>query len=421
MSGERIRFLHTAEFHLEQPLYGLSKIPDHLQELLIDAPYVAARQVFETAILEQVDFLVIAGDVADIAKAGPRAIAFLEEQFQLLAERDIRAYWAGGQADLTDNWTRQLQLPTNVHLFTRDSVEQVVHLRDGKPIMAIRGASWNGTPGIDARRYHAESIDNLPTIAVAFGEPDDQAKQMSEIGYWALGGRHQRRKSPHHWLVQCGTPQGRCPKEPGEHGCTLVEMNKAGEIRTKSIATDAARFQTIEISLTTRIELEEFEQHLLEEVQTARQDANGRPLFVTCRVFDMHQLKTDDPVAPLSHELCDRLNEKLGKATPQAWTLAVQFDPPDEFPESWYQEATILGDFLRSIRDDDDDDETLDDLVRYLSDRQKSAGLDATVRLDDAQVRSQVLRKSALLGAELLRGKRDLDLTDDAKPGEYVL
>ena len=82
MSGERIRFLHTADFHLEQPLYGLTQIPDRLRDLLLDAPYMAARQVIETAVLEQVDFLVIAGDVAVIARAGPRAIAFLEEQFQ---------------------------------------------------------------------------------------------------------------------------------------------------------------------------------------------------------------------------------------------------------------------------------------------------------------------------------------------------
>ena len=191
MSGERIRFLHTAEFHLEQPLRGLPEVPDHLRDLLIDAPYVAVRQVFETAVLEQVDFVVIAGDVADIARAGPRAIAFLEEQFQLLEAREIRVYWAGGQADLTDNWTRQLELPRNVHLFAKDSVEQVVHLKDGQPLIAIRGASWNGTPRIDARRYHVDAIEDLPTIAVAYGEPDDQAKQMTDVLYWALGGRQQ--------------------------------------------------------------------------------------------------------------------------------------------------------------------------------------------------------------------------------------
>ena len=87
MSGEFCRFLHTSDFHLEMPLYGFAEIPAHLRDQLIDSPLQAAARVFETAILEDVDFVVLAGDIIDPSTAGPYAIAFLLEQFELLREQ----------------------------------------------------------------------------------------------------------------------------------------------------------------------------------------------------------------------------------------------------------------------------------------------------------------------------------------------
>ncbi len=33
-----IRFLHASDFHLEQMLYGLEEVPEHLDTLCIEAP-----------------------------------------------------------------------------------------------------------------------------------------------------------------------------------------------------------------------------------------------------------------------------------------------------------------------------------------------------------------------------------------------
>ncbi|HJS06952.1 MAG TPA: metallophosphoesterase, partial [Pirellulales bacterium] len=57
------RFLHTSDFHLEQPPAGLAEIPDHLRDLLVEAPYRAAANVFQAAIESEVDFVVLAGDL----------------------------------------------------------------------------------------------------------------------------------------------------------------------------------------------------------------------------------------------------------------------------------------------------------------------------------------------------------------------
>ena len=45
-----LRLLHASDLHLEQPIYGLAEVPDHVRELLIESPYHAAEQVFEAAL-----------------------------------------------------------------------------------------------------------------------------------------------------------------------------------------------------------------------------------------------------------------------------------------------------------------------------------------------------------------------------------
>src|SRR5207302_4126255 len=97
MSGQHFRFLHAAGFALDQPLAGLAEFPEALIELALDAPFIAAQRVFDTAIEERVDFVVLSGDLVDLAHLSPRSIAFLVQNFQRLAEHKIALYWAGGR------------------------------------------------------------------------------------------------------------------------------------------------------------------------------------------------------------------------------------------------------------------------------------------------------------------------------------
>jgi len=97
MAGEFCKFLQASDLHLEQPLYGLTEVPDHLRELLLEAPLQAAARVFETAILEDVDFVILAGDVINPHTAGPHAMAFLLDQFeQLRGHKKARLRGGGG-------------------------------------------------------------------------------------------------------------------------------------------------------------------------------------------------------------------------------------------------------------------------------------------------------------------------------------
>ena len=76
MSAQSFRFLHAGSFHLQQTLGGIADAPEHMIELLVNAPFAAAANVFQAAISEEVDFVLLAGDILDPTRAGPRAVAF---------------------------------------------------------------------------------------------------------------------------------------------------------------------------------------------------------------------------------------------------------------------------------------------------------------------------------------------------------
>ncbi len=89
MPNGTLRLIQASDFHLECPLHGVAEVPDHLRGLLLDAPFTAAEQVFETAVTERVDLVALAGGIVDPRRADPRAVVFLERQFRRLAEHEI--------------------------------------------------------------------------------------------------------------------------------------------------------------------------------------------------------------------------------------------------------------------------------------------------------------------------------------------
>ena len=70
MGKESIRFIHAADFHLERPMQDLLDLPEHLKSLLVDAPWKAVENLFEMAVVENVDFVLLAGDLLNPVSCG---------------------------------------------------------------------------------------------------------------------------------------------------------------------------------------------------------------------------------------------------------------------------------------------------------------------------------------------------------------
>src|SRR5688572_5668164 len=156
MSG-LVRFLHASDFHLEAPPHGIVELPAALRDVLLEAPYQAAQRVFDAAVSEHVDFVILSGDVLDVHLAGPRGTAFLVEQFERLEGQGIAAYWAAGKADEQAHWPAAVKLPSSVQVFPSFKNEEVSHFRGDRALANLIGRSFAGTMTIQSADFGGDS------------------------------------------------------------------------------------------------------------------------------------------------------------------------------------------------------------------------------------------------------------------------
>lgn len=406
MSGEMLRFVHASDFHLELPLSGLPEVPESLRDLLIDAPYQAATRVFDAAIQEHADFLLLSGDLLNPLTAGPRALAFLLEQFERCAARGLAVYWAGGRLDAPEAWPATVPLPPNVHVFPAGKLEEITHLREDQTHAAILGISWSERFRIHASEFRSEGTERF-RVAIAYGNFDAAALSPQPIHYWALGGEHQRRTlfaSPFaaHYP---GTPQGRTPPETGAHGCTLVCVDTEGKIRTQLLPTDSIRWHAENVHVSDSATRTDLERLLRERMQTIVADAGERAVLVSWRLTGAARLASELRHGGLEQELVNLLRTEYGRRRNPAWTYSFDLDPPESLPQQWYEEDSILGDFLRAVQTQEAGKSEPLRLANYLADAHAMGVFGRALEVSEPASRLRLLREAAALGVDLLRGE----------------
>lgn len=405
MPGRAFRFVHAADFHLETPPHGVIDIPDHLREAWIDAAYVAAERVFEAALIEEAEFLLLVGDILDPQQTGPRGPAFLAEQFSRLAEARIAVYWAGGEIDPPDAWPSAFPLPPNVHVFPTGRVAEIVHARDGMPLVRLVGTSRDGTRPLRPAEFEPDPA-GLFTIGVAHGTADIAALQARHIAYWALGGRHERATpfSSPALGHDPGSPQGRCPAESGPHGCTVVQVDDHGQARPTFVATDSVRWMSEQVTLDDSSTREDLERKLTEHVQALKDSAHKNDLLVSWQIGGSGPVMAELRKGVLRDDLLDWLRVEHGLASPAAWTVAIEVEPAASIPARWLEQETILGDFLRAVKQYEINASERIDLEAYVPEAHLAGTLGPAASVTDKAVRQRLLREAAQLGIELLGG-----------------
>ena len=400
-----LSFIHASDLHLDTLISGLDAVPDKFRDRIIDAPYSATERMFETAILEEVDFILLAGDVLDPQAFEPRAIAFFLEQLQSLNEHDIAVYWLGGDADAPSRWPDSFQLPQGVHMFSGTECESITHLRGDEHVCTIIGKSCDGRARCRPADYQPDQTAPF-NIGVGYGAADKELLSQQNINYWALGGQHQRSSlftSPRvaHY---CGSVQGRNPTEEGAHGCTLVQVGEDRTIRTREINTDSLRFHNETIPLTRTMARAEFERLFDDRLTAVLSNAGDQPLLIRFTVEGDGLVAGTVPRTQIINELVTRLRNQYGGRRPAAWTVSIEFAAERSLDTDAFEEDTILGDFLRTVQAYQADAELDLDISEYLPDRGLVGSLAEAVDITDAPEREAALRDATSLGFEMLSG-----------------
>ncbi|MFC7062649.1 metallophosphoesterase family protein [Halobacillus seohaensis] len=233
-----LRFIHSADLHLDSPFKGKSYLPDELKEQLRASTFEAYERLINQAIHHQVDFVLIVGDLFNEEMRSLKAQVKLREGFQRLEHYGIQVYVSYGNHDYIRGVHYPISYPSNVHIFKDEEVRSLPFYRDDRLIANIYGFSYEQRSVTENKAqlynkqgeadYHIAMLHGSLETAQAshdvyapFTMADLVRKSMD---YWALGHIHKRQQlSDLPPVIYPGNIQGRSSKENEAKGCYLVE------------------------------------------------------------------------------------------------------------------------------------------------------------------------------------------------------
>ncbi len=145
-----MKFIHTADIHLDSPLAGLAAYPDAPAERLRTVTRDAFTRLVDVAIEEAVDFMIIAGDLYDGNWKDYNTGHFFCREMGRLNRAGIPVFLLFGNHDADSEMTKKLILPANVHVFDsrKASTFRIEELK-----VALHGRSFR----------EAATLENLAT------------------------------------------------------------------------------------------------------------------------------------------------------------------------------------------------------------------------------------------------------------------
>lgn len=272
------RFVHTADLHLDSPLRSLAMRNGDLAGLIGDATRQALIAIVDLCIDEQVDALIIAGDLYDGDQTSMKTARFLASQMQRLHEAGIATFIVRGNHDALSRITRELTLPPSVTRFGGHA--EAINLTSGDLGISVHGLSFAKPQAPESllEKYHRPVPDAVnigimhTSLAGAPGHDLYAPSKASDLhgwgfDYWALGHIHLRAQhAGERMVIMPGMPQGRDINEAGQKTVTLVTVNDDRSLTVEERPTSIAQFERIAIDLspaaTWREAAELIERHL---------------------------------------------------------------------------------------------------------------------------------------------------------------
>lgn len=274
-----MRFIHAADIHLDSPLTGLSAYPDAPAKSLRSATRDAFTNLINEAIEQQVDFLIIAGDLYDGGWKDHNTGIFFCREMGRLKKAGIHAYVKFGNHDAESEMTRKLTLPDNVHTFESRKAHTFL-IEDLK--VALHGRSFKDAATTEnlAQSYPdpVPGMFNIGVLHTALGVHATHANyapctidELHAKGYqyWALGHVHECQI----WqgaatIVFPGNLQGRHIRETGPRGAVLVTADETGVQKVERLFVDVLRWHSVDVDASGCSTMADVVRAINEELQT---------------------------------------------------------------------------------------------------------------------------------------------------------
>ena len=136
-------FIHAADLHLGAPFRGLRALSSSWADRMVASIPESYDRVVASAIENQVDFVIISGDIFDMAHPSYADFLCFFDGLKRLDAAGIRVYLCTGNHDPYTSWQADFaELPANTYMFPADKPGFVVHYRDGEPLVLLGGRGY---------------------------------------------------------------------------------------------------------------------------------------------------------------------------------------------------------------------------------------------------------------------------------------
>lgn len=358
----RRRFVHAADLHLDSPFREVGRIRDGLDETLRDASLEAWDALVELCLVEQAEFLLIAGDVYDGGRRGVRSGSHLRRGVERLAEAGIPTLIVLGNHDPLDDGLG-IEGLEGVTVF-RSGQPQSVTLEHGPGVpVTVHGVSFR-TRSEDANLARRFARAEVPGIQIGLlhcmvGSGDEHRPYApctvqdlldADLDYWALGHIHRHRiVNTDPPVAYAGALQGRSPRpgEQGTHGVLLVGFDDEGIVDVEHRPLDRVRFGEIEVAIDGHEGLDALERALEEAADVVVAEADGRLVLVRARLTGSGPLYA----ALAAENAVEDLRRALDAAAPAGlvWErIVLEATAPIDL-DAMRESAGLEGDLVRAF------------------------------------------------------------------------
>lgn len=339
--GDMIRFIHTADLHLDSPFKGLKQLHPHLYEEIYQSTFRSFHSIVTQAVEQQVDFLLISGDIYDEENQSVKAQAYFRDEMGRLKAAGIPVFLSHGNHDFLGRETLKLQMPDNVTIFGTEPETRTIAAQSQEKV-AVTGFSY-GTRWVKERMIrqypersrdadfhigmlhgYLESLHSLEGVYAPFSLQELNDKRYD---YWALGHIHKREVLQEHPpVVYSGNIQGRNPNETEAKGAYLVTLQKGLPPQLDFIPSSPIIWKEKEISLKGIRSLQGLYAKVETEMEQAAEDEQG--VFLSLILQDKEELPEQVMEKVQDGELLEGFNQT--ERTPFVYLYKLTLSPRKE-------------------------------------------------------------------------------------------
>lgn len=257
-----LKFIHAADIHLGSPFLGLKNAYEDVKDLMHHSINRAFEKMITDAVAENVDFVLIVGDLFDEPNPSFNVIETAIDGFEKLKRANIPVLLSFGNHDYLNEEIPSSIFPDNVQVFDdRVSVKTIRTVQNENVKVAGFSYKTRAEPqsrideypvnGNDADYYIGTlhgSMDGLNSPEARYAPFTKDQLISKHYDYWALGHIHKRVQLNDNPLIQySGNTQGRHINEQGVKGYYLVESNQKQLVSTFK-PTSSAVWREIEVN-----------------------------------------------------------------------------------------------------------------------------------------------------------------------------